>query len=249
MHYKVSLVAGALLGIIYAFQSLYEDFMYTFSNAFPPFIAGATVVAAFLCTRRYVGNLRLRFSLVWVCFAAGVTLWFLGEVGWSVYTLVLGIEVPYPSLADGFWLAAYAPIFTALLLYVRPFLMALTKRVVGVVVVAIIVLCTLVSTFLIPLVVAAQKDLAVLLIDLAYPLLDLILLSLAVLGLAVFYEGSLGKSWLLISLALIFDGVADILFSYTTLQGTYFNGHPLELFYHWGYILYTLAFYVHMKEF
>jgi hypothetical protein len=42
--------------------------------------------------------------------------------------------------------------------------------------------------------------------------------------------------------------VADLLFSYTTLQGTYYNGHPLELFYHWGYILYALAFYVHTKE-
>jgi hypothetical protein len=44
------------------------------------------------------------------------------------------------------------------------------------------------------------------------------------------------------------DVVADLLFSYTTLNGTYHDGHWLELFFHWGYILFALAFYTHRKE-
>jgi hypothetical protein len=39
-----------------------------------------------------------------------------------------------------------------------------------------------------------------------------------------------------------------MLWSYTTLQETYYDGHPLELLFHWGYILFALAFYTHMKE-
>jgi len=39
-----------------------------------------------------------------------------------------------------------------------------------------------------------------------------------------------------------------MLFTYTTLQNTYHNGHPLELLFHFGYILYALAFYAHRKE-
>jgi hypothetical protein len=42
--------------------------------------------------------------------------------------------------------------------------------------------------------------------------------------------------------------VGDMLFSYATSQKTYFNGHPLDLFFYWGYIFFALAFYTHMKE-
>jgi len=42
--------------------------------------------------------------------------------------------------------------------------------------------------------------------------------------------------------------VADSSFSYTTAQGTYYAGHPLELFFHFGYLAFLLAFYLHTKE-
>ncbi|MEM2883621.1 MAG: hypothetical protein QXJ86_05610 [Nitrososphaerales archaeon] len=248
LHYTLCLATAVILGLVYAFQNFYPDFMYIFSNASPLFVAGAAAATAYMALNKYAHNLRLRFSIIWLCFAIGITLWFLGELSWSIYTLILGVEIPYPSLADAFWLSGYAPLFAALLLYVKNFRLVLTKLVVSVNLTIIVMLCILLSVYVIPQIATEQTNLTVLILGLAYPILDLILLSLAIFGSMVFFKGGLGRSWLLISLALIFICVADILFTYTTLQETYFNGHPLELFFHWGYILYALAFYVHIKE-
>ena len=50
---------------------------------------------------------------VWGCsarsFSGQVFLWFLGETGWGIYEIFLHVEVPYPSLADVFYLAGYLP--------------------------------------------------------------------------------------------------------------------------------------------
>jgi len=85
-------------------------------------------------------------------------------------------------------------------------------------------------------------------VDIAYPALDISLLMLALMGLLVFLKGRIGKAWLLITGAIVMNVIADMLWSYTTLQETYYDGHPLELLFHWGYILFALAFYTHMKE-
>jgi len=42
--YKVSLLIIVALMLIYAFQGYYPEFISFFSNAFPPLIAGATVI-------------------------------------------------------------------------------------------------------------------------------------------------------------------------------------------------------------
>ncbi|MDI6690745.1 MAG: hypothetical protein QME50_02615 [Candidatus Bathyarchaeota archaeon] len=49
-------------------------------------------------------------------------------------------------------------------------------------------------------------------------------------------------------MGIFMDVCGDILFSYTTLQESYYSGHFLELFYHFGYIFFLLAFYIHTKE-
>jgi len=119
--YGISLFSACFLALFYAFQSFYPDLMCGFSNVFPPLIAGAAFAFSILALVKYWGSFRERFSLSWLCFAVGLGLWFLGEVSWSVYTLLLSVELPYPSIADVFWLSGYIPIFIALFLYVKTF--------------------------------------------------------------------------------------------------------------------------------
>jgi hypothetical protein len=85
--------------------------------------------------------------------------------------------------------------------------------------------------------------------DFAYPVFDAVLLYLATLGFAIFFKGRIGRSWLFLTAGLISITLADILFSYTTANEIYYCGHPLELLYHFGYMLLFLAFYTHIKEF
>ena len=106
----------------------------------------------------------------------------------------------------------------------------------------------LVSATLITPIIGTEEDLITMSFDFAYPFLDLVLFSVAVLGLAIFLKGNLGKSWLLITAGILVDATADILFSYTTAQEVYYSGHFIDLLFHFGYLLPLLAFYVHTKE-
>ena len=94
----------------------------------------------------------------------------------------------------------------------------------------------------------AETEIVTIAVDIAYPALDLVLLGYALLALLIFFRGKIAVAWSLISAAVLMDVAADMLFTYTTLQDTYYSWHPLELMFHFGYILYALAFYVHRKE-
>jgi hypothetical protein len=222
--------------------------MYLFSNAFPPVVSGTAVVVSGLSLERYWRKAKGPFSKAWFYFTAGLFLWFMGEAIWAGYTLVLGVEVPYPSVADVFWLAGYIPFFVGLCLYVKIFGGALTKKTLAASMAATVILTIFVTGVLLTPVLGAEEDLAALIADFAYPLFDLALFSVAHLGLIIFWKGKLGKSWFFINAAIAMNVCADILFSYTTAYGTYYCGHMLELLYHFGYIFFALAFYLHTKE-
>lgn len=246
--HKISLILMVSLILIYAFQGYYPEFMWFFSNAFPPIIASAAVISSGFSLQKYWHRTRERFSIVWLCFTCGLFLWFIGEAIWMGYTLILGVETPYPSFADAFWLVGYVPFFLALYYYVKIFGSALSMRALTISMSATIILSLFASFTLITPIVTVEEDLVTLIVDFAYPLLDVALFSVALLGFLIFLRGKLGKSWLLINAAILSNVSADILFSYTTAQEIYYSGHLLELFYHFGYIFFLLAFYVHTRE-
>jgi hypothetical protein len=247
--YKVGLLTAVGLVLLYAFQGYYPYFMYFFSNAFPPVISGAAVLVSGLSLERYWRMSKGKFPVIWLYFTAGLLLWFLGEIVWAGYTLILGEELPYPSAADVFWIAGYIPFFIALFLYVKLFGNALNKKTMALSMAATTILTILVVAALLIPALNAEEDLATLVMDFAYPLLDLLLFSVAHLGLLIFWRGKLGRSWLLVNTAITMDTCADILFSYTTIQGIYYCGHMLELLYHFAYLFFLMAFYIHTKEF
>lgn len=254
--YLLCLITAIGLTVVYAFQNFYPDFMYTFSNVVSPIIAGVAVLSSFFALRRYWENIRSQLSKIWLCFTLGMFLWFLGELGWAIYTMVLNIEIPYPSIADIFWLSGYVPLFIALLLYVQLFKPAISSKmffVAGTIVAGVSVL-TFPPLTLPVLRDTSQQNFVTLGIGLAYPGLDLLLFLEAILGLLVFtvtrLKGRVGTAWYFMNAAILLNVVADMAFSYTTLEAvdTYYNGHPLELLFHVGYLLFALAFYVHSKE-
>jgi len=252
--YWLCLITAIGLAIVYIFQSFYHDFMYTFSNVFSPFVAGVAVLSSFFALQRYWDNIGTRLSKIWLCFTLGMLLWFLGELGWAVYTMVLNVEIPYPSFADVFWLSGYVPLFIALLLYMQLLKPAIsTKMFLGAGTIIASMSVIVLSLLMIPILAkVSQQDFITTSIDLAYPSLDLILLLAAILGLLVFtvtrLKGRIRIAWLLINAAILANVLGDMTFSYTNLNGTYYNGHPQELLFHWGYLLFALAFYTHARE-
>ena len=77
--------------------------------------------------------------------------------------------------------------------------------------------------------------------DVAYPVLDSMLVVLAIFMLFVFRGGKMANAWVWISLGLFLSALADISFSLGTLQGWYYSGHPIELIQFSGYICFGLG--------
>lgn len=116
--YLACLITAVGIAVVYGFQSFYLDSIETFSNIISPLIAGIAVFSSFYALKIYWINIQSQLSRIWLCFTIGTLLWFFGELGWAVYTFVLNVEIPYPSILDAFWLSGYVPLFVALLLYV-----------------------------------------------------------------------------------------------------------------------------------
>jgi len=236
--------------LIYAFQESYPKFMEDFSVVFPTFIAGAATVASSFALRRYWKDIRNRFSVIWLGLTLGMFLWFLGELSWAIYVFFLGIERPYPSFGDVAWLSGYVPLFIAIYIYVQIFRPAIPRRAFWISGLMVCSVGLAIFIFLVVPFIWTTEDMTTLAVGVAYPALDVVLFSEAILGLLIFIEGKIGKAWLLINAGILMNVIADMLFSYTTAIGTYWivSAHPLELYFHWGYILFILAFYTHIKE-
>lgn len=250
--YWAGLLVGFFLGLLYLFQAYYVDSMTLITNLLAPLMAGSAVVSALFALKRYWDSLRSRLSRIWLGFTLGMTFWFIGETTWAFYVLGLNVEIPYPSIADAFWLIGYIPLLIAIDSYVRLFRPALFKKMYAISAAVVSVVGIVLFAVLAPSIIAAENDVVTLSISLAYPALDIILFSEAILGLLIFtvtrLKGKVGGAWLLINAGIIMNVIGDMLFSYATSQDTYFSGHPLDLFFYWGYILFALAFYTHMKE-
>ncbi len=200
--YKLSLLLITALALIYAFQGHYPEFISFFSNAFPPLIAGVTVIISGFSLGKYWYKAKEQFSIIWFCFTCGLFLWFMGEAAWAGYTLILGVELPYPSVADIFWVTGYIPFFIALFLYVKIFSSAISWKMYLISMLVTLGLTVFVPAALITPIIGAEEDLVTMAMGFAYPLLDVALFSMAFLGLLIFWKGRLVKSWFLVSVAI-----------------------------------------------
>lgn len=245
--YKIALILLAGLIALYAFQAYYPMFMSVFSNSFLAVIAGAAVICSGFSLQKYWYKAKEQFSIVWLFFTLGLFLWFVGEAIRVGYTLVWNMEMPYPSLADFFWLGGCIPLFLALYLYVEIFRSVLSRGILAASMTVTLGLALFISVSVITPVVKTE-DVITRIVGFLYPILDTALLSMTFLGLLIFLKGSLGKSWAFICSGVLLNAWADVLFSYTELRRTYYAGHPIELLYAVSYLFFLLAFYIHVKE-
>ena len=222
--------------------------MWIFASGFPPVLSGAVVFTSVIALKRYWAGPGSKLAQPWICFAVGLGFWSLGELTWGIYSLVLNVDIPYPSLADAFWLIGYIPLLLALVLYLLLMRPAISMKVFVTAFAIVLVIGAVFSTLVLVPAVTEEAETLVKLIDIAYPLLDLIMLALSTMGLMIFAKSKLETTWLLLNAGFIMFVLGDSMFSYTTAQGLYYDGHPLELFFHMGDLLLALAFYVHIKS-
>jgi hypothetical protein len=246
--YVLGLGYSIMLALIYIACQQNLGFMLRFTNLLFPTTAGAVMLVSFWVMERYVGNNpKPRFSIAWVFFSAGLALWFLGNLTWGTFVL-FALSLPTPSLADFFFIGGYVLIILASFLILTLFQIDFPKRKFLLDLGTNVSVSAVVSGVLVVPIMNSSTTPLIAMFSATYPILDIGLFAVAFSILLVFFEGTLGKAWMFITLTVILNIVADLLFSYAELQGFYYRGHPLELFWLWGYVAAILGLYIHRRE-
>lgn len=178
----------------------------------------------------------------WAFLAASSFAWAIGETVWSYYDLVKGVEVPFPSLADVGFLAAVPLAFVALLLFPSS-PRRTAHRIQGLLdgcIIATSLLFASWATILGPVYRSHQGGAVKQAISLAYPMSDVVMLSLVTI-LITRAGGRRRVSLGLVMAGVIAFAIADSSFSYLTQVNSYGNGNFLDTGWVAGYLLIGLG--------
>ena len=184
----------------------------------------------------------------WLLLASGLWAYVVAQSVLAFYQLVLGSAAPFPSVADLFFLPATVLLAVSLFRFLKVY-----KSVgfevaepfdIGIV---LFFALSLLAVFFLVVgrpVLASEAPLAEQLLNIAYPVLDCILLVPAVLLLKMALSmrgGSLWKVWMALLLGFLFLAVGDILFAFfSTLERTGLDP-LLDVAFAWSYILIARA--------
>ena len=204
--------------------------------------AVAAFIAAVACAyaaRKAIGNDRLGWTLM----AVSATLWGTGECVWSVYEVGLGVDVPFPSLADAGFLASVPFAFAG----IRAFWSAphgtttqwrvwLDAAIIALSLTSIGWVLGLRTVFTHPDPTLMEKA-----FDLAYPLTDILVGTLLILAIRRATHQQAGRMFLLLGGVAAY-AVADSAFSYLSSTDSYGSlGNVLDTGWVVGYLFIALA--------
>ena len=204
--------------------------------------AVAALVAAGACawaSRRAVGRLRLAWTLIAVSAAS----WGMGEVVWSIYEVGLGVDVPFPSLADVGFLTAVPFAIAGVLAFSTQNRGTSTHWRVwldG----SIIALSLTVAGWAMGLrdvYLSSGASVTDRLIGLAYPLGDVLVATVLVLAIRRATSRQTGRMLLLLG-GLLANSIADSTFAYLSAAGAFtVRGSVVDTGWVVGYLMIALA--------
>ncbi|HLQ61075.1 MAG TPA: ATP-binding protein [Candidatus Acidoferrales bacterium] len=183
---------------------------------------------------------RLRGSarLAWALIGGSALAWSVGETLWSVYETLLGISNPFPSPADaGFLLALPLAVAGLFMLPDTPFRTAWRPRTLldGLVVASALLAISWTTTLGATYRTSSGSDLAKA-ISLAYPVGDVVLLTIVVLILSR-ARGDSRLALLLLAAGIGANALADSSFAYLTTASQYSHVNLLDAGWVYGYLL------------
>lgn len=192
-----------------------------------------------LFTARHWGGFKSAVGKALSFMSFGLISWSAGNWVWSYYNFVEEVNVPYPSLADIGYIAAI-PLWMIGMFYLAKATGVKygLKKAVGQLYLVILPIITIAVSYYLLVVVArggaipVDADLLKVFFDFAYPVGDMIIITIALLiyGLSLKYLGGRYKFPVLITLfGFVLMFFADFSFSYATTLGTYYDGDPSNL--------------------
>jgi len=223
--------------ILYLLAPLGENFFVVGDSvvtlcSFFAFVAGIWAARAY-GIRSAQGKALLLLSL-------GVFLWFMGELTWSVYEVVLGAEKPVASIADVFWLLGYAVFIVGFYYILKVGGISSRRKSAFLTVIAIIVATTLVYMSL-PTLFDEGLSLEEKISTAGYIIGDMLLLVSLIVIIGYMWGSRFAKAWSIILFAFLLSTIADVY--YTLFLATYETGNIIDILWNVDYILLAYGFY------
>ncbi len=181
-----------------------------------------------------------RLRLAWIAMTVALVAWGIGEAIWTYYELVLD-QVPYPSVADAAYLMFPVGACVALLLFPSDQAGPFRGRVFfdGLIVAGSLFLVSWV-TILGPLYSAGGTDPLAFAVSLAYPLSDVVVLTLAAVVLVRSgVDHRLTLTLLTVGLACI--ALSDSMFTYLSAKSQYVSGNVIDIGWVAGLLIIAVA--------
>jgi len=197
-------------------------------------------VAAIVAFRRWSKSSNNKVRAVARNFGAAAFLWGMGYIVWAFYNLVLEQTVPYPSLADVFFLTAYILLAMAMWDLHNLHRFKSSRRAVVDSVIIVLVSAAAIFAFLNRPDVSPDLGLAKNLLNVGYSLGDVILVAGALI---IVRAGRIWqhKALLTVILFLLFQAAADFLFAYRNNAEQYWNGDTADLLFGVSGFLFAVA--------
>jgi diguanylate cyclase (GGDEF)-like protein/PAS domain S-box-containing protein len=215
-------------------------FTHNLSDVATFLIAAAAGVACLIRAYRRPGRMRW----AWTGIGLGALSDAFGEASWGWIQVVQGREVPFPSLADVGYLGM-VPLIAAGLLLVPVARQSVANRIRSVVDGLMIAASLLLISWIFvlkPLIATGSSSTFSLYVLLAYPVGDVVLVTLVLYMLALLRRGRQDTvPLMLIGAALLTIGVSDSVYAYLTLDQSYSSGGLLDVGWFAGFGLVLLA--------
>jgi hypothetical protein len=187
----------------------------------------------------------------YAAFSIGLALWFVAEILWTYYELVAGIEDPFPSLADAFWIAGYAPFAYHLMATYKFFGQTVKPHVMIIASIAAALFVGHTSTMVFEAsTLATHEDFTAAAISIAYLVLDAVLIVPAIIVLVSLRHGKLTFTpWIILASSLLITAAADSGFAYYEAVGMSEEIWIWDLLYCTSYIAMAATLFWHYRFF
>lgn len=239
----ILLVIGWVLIATQGLENTAQNFFYGAALGVLPCLAS---VFGFINSNKW-GGLKSSMGKSIFFLSAGLLTWGIGTLVFAYFNIILQIEVPYPSLADLFYIVSWPLWVIGMINLSRATGVKFQlKTVIGRVTLFLAPILIAGLSYYLLIIVARDgvilytpEDLLKVFFDLAYPIGDIAILTIALLvyGLSFKFLGGLFK-WpiLFVLVGFVFNYLGDFSFVYTVTKETFFVAN-------WVDLIYTLAFF------
>lgn len=239
----IGMVAWWLFITFNSYQNTTNNFLYGAVLGLLPIVSS---IFGFINAKKW-GGFRSVMGRAVTFLSVGLLTWGIGTLVFAYYNIFLNVEVPYPSIADAFYIISWPLWIVSMVNFSKATGVKFQlKRISGRLAFFIIPLITIGISYYVLIVIArggivsSFEGLLKTFFDLAYPIGDVAILTIALLiyGLSFNYLGGRFKWSIVITLVGFFmNYFADFTFSYTTTNGTYFVAN-------WVDLIFTVTFFL-----